>query len=63
MAVVAVGLIGLSLTVVIARAAVHDRDQSVGGQARRRARWGLAAVSGLIAVGAAGIAFTRAVTL
>ncbi len=63
MAVIAVSLLGLILTVALARAAVHDRDRSVGGQARRRARWGLAAVSGLIAVGAAGIAFTRAVTL
>jgi hypothetical protein len=61
--VVLVGLAGLVLTAMIARAAARDHDRSVGGQARRRARWGAAAVTSLVAVGAAGIAFMRTVTL
>ena len=61
--VILIGLMGLVLTAMIARAAAHDHDRSVGGQARRRARWGAAAVASLVAVGAAGIAFMRTVTL
>lgn len=62
-AVILVGLTCLVLTAMIARAAAHDHDRSIGGQARRRARWGAAAVASLVAVGAAGIAFMRTVTL
>ena len=62
-AVILVGLTGLVLTAMIARAAAHDHDRSIDGQARRRARWGAAAVASLVAVGAAGIAFMRTVKL
>ncbi len=62
-AVAGVGLVSLVLTFMTTRAAAQDCDASEAGQSRRRARWGAATLSGLLAVGAAGIAFMRAVTL
>lgn len=61
--IVAVGLVSLILAILTTRAAAHDRDASEAGQARRRVQWGAATLSGLLAVGAAGIAFMRAVRL
>ena len=61
--ILAVGLVSLLLTILTTHAAAHDRDASEAGQARRRVQWGAATLSGLLAVGAAGIAFMRAVTL
>ena len=61
--IVAVGLVSLILAILTTRAAAHDHDASEAGQARRRVQWGAATLSGLLAVGAAGIAFMRAVTL
>lgn len=62
-AVAGVCLVSLVVTFMTTRAAAQDGDTSEAGQARRRARWGAAALSGLLALGAAGIAFMRAVTL
>jgi hypothetical protein len=57
--VAAVGVCGLVLTVLLVRAAARGRPGAP--PERTRARWAVATLTGLLTVGAAGIALMRAV--